>query len=443
MKYGFALSIIGLIAIASAVAFGAEDSAIIEAGESEYHYTFQIDSSYTPWSWTLPATIGNISVADASDDGRVVALASSDSPGSQYKDYYIFVEGELTHTFENVHKVFISHNGDRILVKPLMAWDEDEESFGNRIYCYSPNGDLLWGPHYSYFDPVWSPDDSLIGFFTGEGNLSEMPGEIDDFTNEIEFDFIRVLRIANVENGELVDHVNIHKHGTMFLGNYRSDMRGFILYKTICNDLIWAPVDDNDSLEIYNTSNGYFSLVNKIATPLESPVIDSLQARTCLTGIYAMFDHRIYLSWGWKPKIPDTNGYYTQYVCLDSVGNLIWHKYDTTRAHARYYSESGRYLLEFDIASPGYVALRETATNDLLFKKTFPEEGNLFLAGLLEHPETDDCLVFAVGSDGKGALFYPDGSLADFNMQNMTLSDIPSFSYKLEGNTLTFYKVRW
>ncbi len=420
----------------------AEDSVevVIELG---YNYTFEIDSSYIPWSYTFPATVTNLSVADASDDGRVVALASSESPGAQYKDYYIFVEGELTHTFENVHKVFISHSGNRLLMKPRTPWD-DVDWAGGRIYCFTSMGDSLWGPYqYSRFDPVWSSDDSLIGLFTGEGDLNDMPGRIDYFSNEVELDVTRLLRIADAENGELSDEIPIDKHRILLLGTFRKDMGGFILYKTVCDNLIWAPVSENDTLEIYDSRNGYFSLVNKITTPLEPPAIDSLHARTCLTGTYAMFDHRIYLSWGWKPKVPDPDGYFTQYVCLDSLGNLIWHDYDTTRAHARYYSESGQYLLEFDIASPGYLALRETATNDLLFEKVYPEDGKLFLAGVLEYPETGDCLVFAVGSDGNGALFYPDGNPVDFEMQGLTLTDNPSFAYRMVGSTMSFYKIRW
>ncbi len=440
MKSGFALSIIGLLGVAIVVAFGAEDSAIRDAGETEYHYTFQIDSSYTPWSWTLPTTISNISVADASDDGRVVALASSESPGAQYKDYYIFVEGELTHTFENVHKVFISRGGDKILVKPRTPWD-DVDWAGGRVFCFTSLGDTLWGPQYSRFDPVWSPGDSMIGLFTGEGDLNEMPADEGDFLNEIELDVTRVLRIAGAENGNLLAEEPIHKYGIWYLGAFRQDMGGFIGYKIICELSDIGPVSETDTLSIFDTREGRFSLVNKVS-PI-TPPNDTVYSATCLTGTYAMFDHRIYLSWGWKPKIPDPNGYFTQYFCLDSLGNLIWHKYDTTKAHARYYSESGRYLIETKVGNNGLIILRRTEDNEILFQMDYPDAGGLLLADIHEHSETGNAFVVAVDKSGNSVILYPDGTLADFDMLGLRLCNNPDFAMQKDGANITFYKVRW
>ena|GEM_PF-2362252 len=407
-----------------------------------YHYTFEVDSSYTPWSYTFADTMASLAVANASDDGRVVALAFSKDPVKAYADHYIYVEGMLTHVFENIHRVFISHSGDKILVKPRTAWDDVDWS-GGRVYCFTSAGDTIWGAQYSRFDPIWSPNDSFIGLFTGEGALDDMPATEGDFMNEIELDVTRILRIADANNGNTVAEVPIHKYGILYLGTFRKDMGGFILYKTICDPFAWGPVSENDTLEIYDTREERFDLVNKVL-PM-TPPNDTVYGATCLTGTYASFDHRIYLSWGWRPKVPDPNGYYTQYVCLDSLGNLIWKKEDTTKAHARYYSESGKYLLEFELtlSSPGVITLRETATNEILFETMFPTEGGLHLAGLWEHPETGHFFVVAIANNGEGKVFYPDGSIIDFGTANLILADNPLFAHKVEGSTLTFYKVRW
>jgi len=40
-------------------------------------------------------------------------------------------------------------------------------------------------------------------------------------------------------------------------------------------------------------------------------------------------------------------------------------------------------------------------------------------------------------------MYYPDGSPLDMDMMNLMLSINYSFAYKVDGTTLTFYKVRW
>ena len=62
---------------------------------------------------------------------------------------------------------------------------------------------------------------------------------------------------------------------------------------------------------------------------------------------------------------------------------------------------------------------------------------------ILEHRETEHALVQITKQNGSTALYYPDGSPKDFSLMGIAPFDDYNFGYKVEGNTLTFYKVRW
>lgn len=435
----------------------ATDSAevIIELG---YHYTFQIDSSYTSWSWTFPASETLLVPVSFSDDGSVVIVSARERMTELLKDYYVFSKGTSTRgtgdsedaTLEqiisDVYMVNVNHSGDRIISAKFAPWDQDS---GCSIYCLSLTGDTLWGPEWTRYAPVWSPNDSLIGTLIGPGKLDEMPGKMDYLVEDNQLDWGHLVKIFT-KSGEMTDELPLDRYDYNYYGMFRNDLGAFIGYKLPWRDFpgdppryrpLWAIPTINDTLEIYDTRNGAFTLVNKII-PFVCNSYESMWAYTCPVATIAPFDHRIYASVGWSPDLHEGE-YHTEYACFDSLGNQVWRDIDTTRAHARYYSESGRYLLEFKMGNPGVVTLRNTQDNEILFSKNYPLEGELFLAGLWEHPLTGNCLIIVMVKGGASALFYPDGTEANIDMLGLTLTQNPSFAYKVEGSTLTVYKVRW
>ena len=142
---------------------------------------------------------------------------------------------------------------------------------------------------------------------------------------------------------------------------------------------------------------------------------------------------------------PWDHEYAIQYYCLDTLGNLIWSDVDTSSMSGKLYSKSGKYLAEYDRLNennPAGVILRETATNEVLFEKSYPET-RLYSVEVLEHLETGHALIQITKKNGSTAIYYPDGTEKDFLLMKIAPFMDYNFGYKVEGNTLTFYKVRW
>ncbi len=93
----------------------AEDSieVIIELG---YHYTFEIDSSYTPWSWTFPPSDSLLVFDLVSDNGATVIIKSYTDRSGKIKKFHVLNGGELTSTIERIYSISLNHSGDRIIV---------------------------------------------------------------------------------------------------------------------------------------------------------------------------------------------------------------------------------------------------------------------------------------------------------------------------------------
>ncbi len=454
MKSGFALSIIGLLAVAIVVAFGAEDSAIREAGETSYHYTFQIDSSYTPWSWTFPDGDKFISDRSISDDGSTVVVEAIKSYRDDYHDFYIFSDGELTAVFDSVHDVTTNRSGDKLIVakEPITCCF----NYPSSVDCYDLYGNHLWGPVLFSEQPVWSSDDQFVGMFSGMSFLNAMPAFFWDLINISDWldpQFVETQFGAKMysSTGIEKDSENINWGDVPYfdLGSFRNDLGGYLSYH-----LRWEPGSggitgfenpSDDTLKIFNVSGGDFVLVNEVV-PFEVPDSYEVGSVTCPTINWASFDHKIYGVWGVSS---DPLGgveewlFLKQYVCFDSTGNLLWRQYDTNRAHAHYYSESGRYLIETKVGNNGLIILRRTEDNEILFQMDYPDAGGLLLADINEHPETGNAFVVAVDKSGNSVILYPDGTLADFDMLGLRLCNNPDFAMQKDGANITFYKVRW
>ncbi|MGC9314788.1 MAG: hypothetical protein ACP5G4_04060, partial [bacterium] len=363
MKYGFALSIIGLIALSAAVAFGGEESAIIKAGESEYHYTFQIDSSYTPWSKTLPDADKVISDRSISDDGSTVVIKAMKSYRDRYHDFYIFSEGILTAVFDSVHDVTTNHAGDKLIVAPKpIDWCQDSSC---KVSCYDVHGNYLWGPVLFSEQPVWSPDDQFVGMFSGVSFLNAMPAFFWDLLNTQDaLDFAGTEYATGIysKNGTEIDRDNHTVFGGapyIHLACFRNDIGGCLSYllrwERGSGGIKGFENPSDDTLKIFNVSGGEFVLVNAVI-PFDIPDSFEVGRVTCPTICWAPFDYRIYGIWGVSSALVSGERIYLkQYVSFDSTGNLLWRQYDTNRAHAHYYSESGRYLIETKVGNNGLI----------------------------------------------------------------------------------------
>jgi len=431
----------------------AEDDAevIIELG---YHYTFEIDSSYTPWSWTLPDTERHYEAYSISDDGSTVVIQAIRNLRDKYYDFYILSGGALTAVFESVHDVTTNHAGDKLIMakEPITCcWDS-----ASKVSCYDIHGTRLWGPVLYSEKPVWSPNDDLVGLYSGESFLNSMPAfflGLMDKSDALDPQFVKTdygVQIID-SSGFATDSIRHEAWGGppyMYFGCYRLDLKGYIsliyrynpAYRGI---LVFKDMTD-DTLKIYKIENDIFQLINEII-PFETLELDNIFSFTCPTMTWASFDHKIYGLWGWSPDsfFSDEVEYITQYVCFDSTGNLLWRQYDTTRAHAHYYSESGEYLIETKVGENGLIVLRQTEDNEILFEVDYPETGELLLADILEHPETGHILVLAVDKSGRGTVFYSDGTPADFDMLGLSQCNNPNFAMDEDGANITFYKVRW
>ena len=429
----------------------AEDSAevIIELG---YNYIFEIDSSYTPWSWTLPDTERHYEVTDISDNGSTVVIQTIRNLRDKYYNFYIFSGGALTAVFDSVHNVTTNHAGNKLIVaeKPI-TWCQDSAC---KISCYDANGNILWGPVLYSEKPVWSSEDIFVGFYSGVSSLNEMPAFFGDLLNRLD-----AIEFAGTELGSgiftdtgLENGTNMH---TAFggipyvhLACFRNDLGGYLSYifryEPGSGGLYGFENPIDDTLKMYDTRDGEFNLVNQII-PFVIPDSYNIASVTCPTINWASFDNKIYGVWGWSPDsfFQDERDFITQYVCFDSIGNLLWRQYDTTRAHAHYYSESGKYLIETKVRENGLIRLRQTETNELMFEVNYPDVGELLLADILEHPETGHVLVLAIDKQGQEEVYYQDGTISDFSLLGLSVCHNPGYAINQDGANITFYKVRW
>ncbi len=459
MKSGFALSIIGLLGVAIVVAFGAEDSAIREAGETSYHYTFQIDSSYTPWSWTFPASDSILIPAAISDDGSTVVFASyySDSSYESYhRDFYVFAAGTLALKIEEVHRINVNHGGDKVIVDPEPGWlytDYDPYAPPPEDYCISLDGDTLWSGYIldciATSELAWSSDDNCFAAFYGFGILDRMPFHYFNWSDISEDccsgPFLRLFD----SQGNGLDTLRFSRpapENEFYFGSFKEDFSGFLGYLSFS---LWprrSPITDHDTVEVYRISDGSIDLITRFASPFVFPAWDPVGTPTCVHAKWAGFDNRIYMSWGWSNvNDPFDYEYAIQYYCLDTLGNVIWSDVDTSTMSGKLYSKSGRYLAEYDRLNentPAGVIFRETATNEILFEKYYSDT-HLNDVEIWEHEETGNALIMIPERNGPSKIFYPNGTRTDFNPLGIIPCFDYNFGYKVEGNTLTFYKVRW
>ncbi len=115
--------------------------AIIELG---YHYTFEIDSSFAPWSYAFPASETRVFPFNISDNGS------------------------------NVYKVLTNRTGDRLFVIPEpLKWFDEENPTEQPLYR-TLSGDALLRTVYCE-NPIWSTDDNFIGVWAGTFTLNKMP----------------------------------------------------------------------------------------------------------------------------------------------------------------------------------------------------------------------------------------------------------------------------
>ena len=446
MRVTFALTFIAFLIFGSFTAvFGAEDSAIDEFEKSGYHYTFQIDSSYTPWSYSFPASDSILIPAAMSDDGSTVVFASyfSDSSYESYhKDFYVFAAGTLALKIEEIHRVVVNHSGDKLIIEPNPGWiftDTYPGMPGILDCCLSLDGDTLWSDYIldivGLSETQWSPDDKYLSFFRGAGILDKMPYHYNVLGNwQVDYLYYDGIRIYDSCGVKIMDSL-FHKHNYI---EFKNDLSGFLIYKTKYNIGIW----DNDTIEVFEIVEGYPQLVRKFPSPIEY----HHKRQTCINAKWADFDNRIYISWGFtNASDPWDQEYAIQYYCLDTLGNIIWSDVDTSTMSGKLYSKSGKYLAEYDRINknnPSGIIFRETATNEILFEKYYMDD-DLKSVEILEHRETGHALVQITKQNGSTALYYPDGSPKDFSLMGIAPFDDYNFGYKVEGNTLTFYKVRW
>ena len=452
MRVKFALSFIAFLTVAVfTAAFGAEDSAIDEIEKSGYHYTFQIDSSYTPWNYNFPDSDRFISDRSISDDGSTVVIKAMKSYRDRYHDFYIFSDGTLTTVFDSVHDVTTNRSGDKLIVAPKpIDWCQDSSC---KVSCYDVYGNFLWGPVLFSEQPMWSPDDQLVGLFSGVSFLNVMPAFFGDLLNTQDaLDFAGTEYATSIysNNGtetDRDDHTVFGGAPYIQIACFHNDFKGYISYllrwKRGSGGIKGFENPSDDTLKIFEISDGEFALTNEVV-PFEIPDSFEVGRITNPSFTWASFDNRIYGIWGVSSALASGERIYLkQYVCFDSTGNLLWRQYDTNRAHAHYYSESGRYLIETKVGNNGLIILRRTEDNEILFQMDYPDAGGLLLADIKEHPETGHIFVYGVDKSGNSVILYPDGTLADFSMLGLRLCNSPDFAIQKDGTNITFYKVRW
>ena len=280
--------------------------AIIELG---YHYTFEIDSSYVPWSWTLTDTEKYYEVTDISDNASTVIIQAIRNLRDSYHDFYIFSNGTLTAVFDSVHDVTTNHAGDKLIVAkdPITCCFD----YPSSVDCYDVYGTKLWGPVLYSEKPVWSPDDSFVGLYSGESFLNSMPAYFWDLINISDWldpQFVETQFGAKIfsSNGIEQDLNNINWGNVPYfdLGCFRNKLGGYLSYifrhEEGSRGLYGFESPIDDTLKIYDTRDGEFNLVNQII-PFVIPDSYEVASVTCPTINWASFNHNIYGARSFQP----------------------------------------------------------------------------------------------------------------------------------------------
>jgi hypothetical protein len=360
---------------------------------------------------------------------------------------FLFYKNRFIGKFINYSPRFIKIKNNIILEHRYVC----EAGFEDADILVDTLGNIVWQSMYLDY-PIISKTDSLFGVFEGRIGGGGLPFPVNILSPSHGEGERHNVYILNAKVGSIIDSIIADESlsRTMIVGLFNENVSKF--YFLFLDSLVGY----NEHLQKQYTIAPIINFPpESVITFLTMPIFEqsredgNIYIYAAYNGISFMHERHRQSFWN---DVPESLQWTTvEAVCMDTFGNILWRQTtDSLRVSCFEVSPSGRYTLGYTETNTNFreIVLWNTQTNEILFKKEFPnysvEDWHFIWATIFENDESGHALISVISNDST-LYFQTDGSelILDFS-QAISVNFFPfEATIEIEDSTLKIYKIRW